>query len=312
MKKGLLLIAAVCCVIMADAAQFNGLKTIQSGGVERQYFLYVPNNLADNSPLIISCHGMDQDYAYQKEQTQWPAMADTASFVVVYPVGVAGTVWAMPYTTGWNINDMTDVNFMLDIVSDVKSNYSIDETRVYMSGFSLGAVFTYYVANKAANSFAAFAPISGYNLMENNTTTSRPVPIVHVHGTADNVMNYSGVGAYVAQWAQAQNCGTVPVNISGEGWTGNRYTNGSCETEVILYSVTGREYVPTNEGFHTSKAIWNFCKQYSTACGKITTSLDQTSNQQSATCNKVIKDGQLFIERDGKTYSVTGQEVRVE
>ena len=117
MKKSFLFIAALCCAVMASAAQYNALKTIQSGGVSRQYFLYVPDNLKPNSPMFISCHGMDQDYQYQKTQMRWlPSSADTASSVVVFPVGVAGTIWGQPYTTGWNINDMTDVNFMLDIM----------------------------------------------------------------------------------------------------------------------------------------------------------------------------------------------------
>lgn len=93
MRKFFLFIAVLWCAVTVSAAQFNGLKSIQSNGKNRQYFLYVPNNLAANSPLIISCHGMNQDYNYQKEQTQWPSMADTASFVVVYSVGIAGSVW---------------------------------------------------------------------------------------------------------------------------------------------------------------------------------------------------------------------------
>ena len=39
--------------------------------------------------------------------------------------------------------------------------------------------------------------------------------------------------------------------------------------------------------------------------------IDQTINhKQQTTNNKLIKDGQLFILRDGKTYSITGQEVK--
>lgn len=309
MRK-LFLFAALCCAIMANAAKFNDLKTIQTGGVERQYFLYVPNNLADNSPLIISCHGMNQDYQYQKEQTQWPLMADTASFVVAYPVGVAGSVWGTDYTTGWNIDDMTDVNFMLDIVSDVKSNYNIDETRVYMSGFSLGAVFTYYVAKKAAGSFAAFAPISGYDLVDKTATSSRPVPIIHVHGDHDDVMSYNHeLEAYIRNWALKDNCNMTPIAGGEGGANSSRYTNGNCETEVILFSVFGRGHIPTNEGFHTSKAIWNFCKQYSTACGKISTSLNQTNQQSTINNQKLIKDGQLFIQRGDELFNASGARI---
>ncbi len=120
MKKIFLLIVAIfISLFSASAAKHNGLKSINTGGKTRQYFLYVPDCLTDNRPLIISCHGMDQDYNYQKQQTQWPSLADTANFVVVYPVGIAGSAWNRSFSTGWDLDGMSDVNFMLDIISDV-------------------------------------------------------------------------------------------------------------------------------------------------------------------------------------------------
>ena len=252
------------------AAEFDGLKSIQTGGVNRQYYLYVPNNITDNRPLIISCHGMNQDYNYQKQQTQWPSLADTANFVVVYPVGIAGSAWGVAFDTGWDIDGMSDVNFMLDIISEMKEEYNIDETRVYFSGFSLGGAFTYYMMNKAADKIAAFGPISGYNLMGANTSTSRPVPICHVHGTADDIMPYGGIKDNMKKYAQAMNCNMTPEEDTGSGYSMVRYKDGDCETEVILYSVNGRGHEPSNNGFHTSNALWSFFRQYSNGCGKYT------------------------------------------
>lgn len=268
MKRTFIFLAAALFSVVAMAAKFNGMKTIQTGGKSRQYFLYVPDCLTDNRPLIISCHGMNCDYAGQKNDTQWPNLADTANFVVVYPVGIAGTAWGQSFQTGWDLDGMTDVNFMLDIISEIKQNYNIDETRVYMSGFSLGGAFTYYMLNKAADKIAAFGPISGYNLMGANTSSSRPVPICEVHGTADNIMSYSGIKDYLKKFAQAMKCNMTPEETTGNGYSKLHYKDGECDTEVILYSVNGRGHEPSNNGFHTSNALWAFFKQYSTACGK--------------------------------------------
>ncbi len=268
MKRTFILLFAALFSVVATAAKFNGLKSIQTGGKSRQYFLYVPDCLTDNRPLIISCHGMNCDYAGQKNDTQWPNLADTANFVVVYPVGIAGTAWGQSFQTGWDLDGMTDVNFMLDIIEEMKQNYNIDETRVYMSGFSLGGAFTYYMLNKAADKIAAFGPISGYNLMGANTSSSRPVPICEVHGTADNIMSYSGIKDYLKKFAQAMKCNMTPEETTGNGYSKLHYKDGECDTEVILYSVNGRGHEPSNNGFHTSNALWAFFKQYSTACGK--------------------------------------------
>ena len=294
MKRTFILLIAALFSVVAMAAKFNGLKSIQTGGKNRQYFLYVPDCLTDNRPLIISCHGMNQDYNYQKQQTQWPNFADTANFVVVYPVGIAGKAWGMGFDTGWDLDGMSDVNFMLDIIEEMKKSYNIDETRVYLSGFSLGGAFTYYMINKAADKIAAFGPISGYNLMGGSTASSRPVPICHVHGTADGTMPYSGIKDNMKKYAQAMKCNMTPVEKTGNGYSEQRYTDGECETEVVLYSVNGRDHEPSNNGFNTSKALWTFFQQYTTGCGKyastgVSLSLSPTIGEAPATVTLTAK-----------------------
>ena len=316
MKRFSLFIAILCCAVTVSAAQYSGLKSITTGGKTRQYYLYVPNALKPNSPMIISCHGMNQDYNYQKTQTQLPSMADTASFVVGYPVGIAGSAWGTSYSTGWDIEGMTDVNFMLDIIDAVKADYDIDKTRVYLSGFSLGGTFVYHAINVAADKFAAFAPVSGYNPFNspepNSTASSRPVPIIHVHGDADNVMYYSGIEGYIKAWAQAEKCNMTPIETSGDGYTCTRYTDGDCETEVVLYAVSGRGHEQTDEGFPTCDAIWQFCRQYNTGCGKISPEGIESPSLQgrSGEASKFIQDGQLFILRGDKLFNAIGTQVK--
>ena len=41
-----------------------------------------------------------------------------------------------------------------------------------------------------------------------------------------------------------------------------------------------------------------------------TTAIDSVTGNPSPVTHKIIKDNQLFIIRDGKTYTVTGQQVR--
>ncbi|MBR6454574.1 MAG: hypothetical protein IKS97_08400, partial [Fibrobacter sp.] len=63
----------------------NDYKKVSVSG--RDVHVYAPSGLADNSPLLLSFHGMDQDPNYQQSNTHWEAVADTAGFVVAYPRG---------------------------------------------------------------------------------------------------------------------------------------------------------------------------------------------------------------------------------
>ena len=173
-------------------------ENITVDGVQRNYIVYAPSNLGSKRPLLISCHGMNQDANYQKNMLKIETVADTAKFVTVFPNGI---------DKGWDISGNRDINFVTALIDAMVSRYDIDPNRVYLSGFSMGGMFTYHAMNRIPNKIAAFAPISGYSLGGTTANASmRPLPIIHTHGTGDDVVTFSGVqGALVPnrpRWSQ--------------------------------------------------------------------------------------------------------------
>ena len=77
-------------------------------------------------------------------------------------------------------------------------NYRIDESRVYLTGLSLGGMGTWgYIYNErnADNKFAAASIIAGQGSTNNNNgckVSERGIAIWAFHGSADNVVRYSG------------------------------------------------------------------------------------------------------------------------
>ena len=128
-------------------------------GTKRNYILYVPSNLGEDRPLLISCHGMNQDAAYQRNMLQIESVADTAKFVTVFPNGI---------DKSWDISGDRDLRFMQALIDEMVKKYAIDPDRVYLSGFSMGGMFTYHAMNRMADKIAAFAPISGYPMWGGN------------------------------------------------------------------------------------------------------------------------------------------------
>ena len=150
MKKQLLMtVLMAICLLRPATAQ----ETIKVGGTQRAYKIYVPKDLGAKRPLLISCHGMNQDAAYQMGMLEIQSVADTAKFVTVFPEGI---------DKSWDISGNRDINFMLALIDEMVELYDIDPGRVYLSGFSMGGMFTYHAMNKIADRIAAFAPISGY------------------------------------------------------------------------------------------------------------------------------------------------------
>ena len=233
----------------------NDYKKMSVSG--REIHVYAPSGLKDNSPLLISCHGMDQDPNYQQSNTHWEAVADTAGFVVVYPRGGTGM-------STWDISGDKDTKWMTEIIAQMEKDYKINTKRVYLSGFSMGGMFTYHSMSKIADKIAAFAPTSGTNVM-GASKAQRPVPIIHPHGTNDDVLQYSQVEGFLKNYrdqfhcpSQAEEQKNYP-NAENNGAT--MYTWGPCDKGVYIkhLKLPGRGHSPSKADVSD---IWNFVKQW--------------------------------------------------
>lgn len=241
----------------------------------RDIHVYAPSNLAPKSPLLISCHGMDQDPNYQQSNTHWEAVADTAGFVVVYPRGGTGM-------STWDISGDKDTKWVVQIIEQMVKEYDIDQKRVYLSGFSMGGMFTYHAMSKIADKIAAFAPTSGTNVM-GASRAMRPVPIIHPHGTSDDVLNYSQVEGFIKNYRDQFHCPSqaeVQNNYPNSENRATMYTWGPCDEGVYIkhLKLEGRGHSPSKADVSD---IWNFVKQYSLDGASITPSIEVPTNRDS-------------------------------
>ena len=232
----------------------NDYKKVSVSG--RDVYVYAPSGIADNSPLLMSFHGMDQDPNYQQSNTHWEAVADTAGFVVAYPKGATG------YST-WDISGDQDTKWITQIIDQLANDYKIDKKRVYMSGFSMGGMLSYHAMGKIADKIAAFAPCSGY-LMMGAGTAQRPVPIFHTHGTSDNVVGYDGLENNLKNYRDQFKCPSQAEVESNHPNSENRatlYTWGPCENGIYVkhLKLEGRQHSPSKADVSD---IWNFVKQW--------------------------------------------------
>ena len=232
-------------------------ENITVDNIQRNYIVYAPKNLGTGRPLLISCHGMNQDAGYQKDMLKIEAIADTAKFVTVFPNGI---------DRGWDIGGDRDLRFMQALIDEMVAKYDIDRNRVYISGFSMGGMFTYHAMNRMADTFAAFAPISGYPMGGGNYTSSRPVPIIHTHGTTDDVVNFGGVSGTMAGWVNRNGCptkATVVKPYRANHITKHTWGPGENGVEVVLLELANKGHWISNDIVFTGEEIWNFCKRYS-------------------------------------------------
>lgn len=85
-----------------------------------------------------------------------------------------------------------DVNFINQVISKIKTNYTVDNSKVYMFGFSMGGAMAYKYAFSSNPQITAMAIGSGFIGNEVNTSGDFPISTCHFHSTNDEVVEYNG------------------------------------------------------------------------------------------------------------------------
>jgi len=254
----LLLLVAGLLPMKADNITVNGTN--------RSYNVYAPKDLGEGRPLLIFCHGYNQDAnwmqnnEFKNDKVSMEAVCDTAKFVVVFPNGI---------DKAWDTSGDRDINFIKAIIDKMATQHKIDRNRVYLGGFSMGGMLTYHAMNKISDLIAAFCPVSGYPMGgATANANARPIPILHIHGTADDVCAFSGAQPALNVWINHNSCPTTAkVTNNYNGFSGAKlhvWGPGNDGVEVQLLELPNKgHWICKEPQVYTGKEIWNFCKRFS-------------------------------------------------
>lgn len=119
------------------------------------YSVHIPDGLTVKDvkglPLVISLHGRGEPTWVFAEKNGWDKLADeTKEFIVVFPDSKYNI---------WQIE--RDYDAIESILNQVSKTYEYDPERVYLTGFSNGALYTCQQASTHPWLFAAASPWNG-------------------------------------------------------------------------------------------------------------------------------------------------------
>ena len=167
--------------------------------MNRDYLVYVPEAYDGSEawPLVLNLHPITFNAGAQIELSQMNPVADTAHFLVAYPNGTA--LSPDPNVRFWNpfLNPALpdDLSFLDHLIDTLVENFNVDENRVYMTGGDEGAIMTYTYACRRPEKIAAIATVSLVlpdSFVVSGCVPERPIPLLHMHGTADPIAPFEG------------------------------------------------------------------------------------------------------------------------
>ncbi len=230
-------------------------RTLDVGGSARTALVLAPteNGPGERLPAVVALHGMGVSARAMSNVADWRGAVANDRFVAVFPQGVDNSWNLGPCCPPASLRGVDDVAFLDAVVAELRARPDIDEDRLYLTGFSNGALMVYDYTCERSEVFAAVAPMAGSNVT--GCSPTQPVSLLHQHGDVDLVVPYGGgvalgslvssapfppVESSVAAWAAADGCSAEPT-VTSEGPV-RRSTWDDCAegTEVELVRVTGK------------------------------------------------------------------------
>lgn len=246
----LLITSILSCTTNLNIEQTDTLNTylFKQDDVERSFILHLPSdyNELKKYSLCFIFHGGsgNANLMVDKHYTQ---KAENLDFIMVYPNGIDGK-WDFKGKKEGLLNDIEFISTLLDYL---KSEYSIDKNRVYVSGVSMGGVMAYSLAAKIPEKISAITAVSSTGIGLNTTTKLKPVSVLHLHAKNDLVIPYkkAGYGALysVNKWREIND--TVEeseVFLNKNGIYGEKWKSKSTgeNTTLISYETGGHGALP--------------------------------------------------------------------
>ena len=210
--------------------------TITVKDLQRDYIVYVPGSYTRSKkwPVVVMFHGGGGTGESANMDTNWDEKAENEGFLAVFPQGTRedpskpNNFLTNPQT--WNSGPLSvgisavqrnvpDTEFVVAMLAELKKDFSVDENRIYATGFSNGAAMTFRLARELSLSFAAVSPSSGADYMA-DTDPIGPVPLLYITGMADPLNPMDGGPVYIGDIligvkAPTQEMVDTWVNING-------------------------------------------------------------------------------------------------
>ena len=250
--------------------------TLTVGELERNYWLHTPPGLEANIPVpvVFAFHELG-GVASMFKIKGLAELADQHGFLIVKPSGYGfgnAQSWYAVFCCGVAVyKNMDDIAFVQAILEDLQTRFKLDPQRIYATGHSNGAMFTYRLVCEMSETFAAIAPIAGMPATP-YCQPAQPVSIMHVHGLKDISIPFDGKGSpqdqfyipsisqYLAEFAKLYQCDSNPsVETLENGITHTVYTACKDESSVSLYTIAGLSHAqPEPYQFNAAEAMWDF------------------------------------------------------
>lgn len=261
-------------------------RGIIADGITDVWFTYVPESYDPSTPtpLVVSLHGGLMTGWAQAVYSSWTCVADREGFIVVFPNAHDRRFWAIeiaperiPAITAPNpegmylnvpparIEDNHDMRLIAGLIEKTAQDYSIDRSRVFLQGMSMGeamaAQFARYSGDMLAGLAGSGSPTDPALLFDDAgglLNRAGPVPVWQSRLDLDIGANHFSadipavVSANLDYWRKVDGVDSLPA-IAVRGVDNFAFYSGA-HADVVLRDVANRDHGQT---FDDAELVWD-------------------------------------------------------
>jgi len=304
-----LLLLLSSCATSFEERVIKGGQTVEMAvestinGLRRDALVHIPSGYNEKSryPLIVVIHGAFSTAEKMERETGFSELADSEKFIALYPNGIG----LMGFLQHWNgghccgkaaADDIDDVAFLQECIDKAADVLSIDQSRIYLTGFSNGGMLTYKFAAERSQVPAALAvlgaSVGGRVKPEDDfwlpAQPENPLPLMIVHGLADETVparggrsiSKGGTREYLSLeettlfWLRANGCQDEHIENSYYSGQVNVKNWQKCmgKSSIQVHTISGwghswpGKYHTSGsdqlKNYNISRIIWEFFEKY--------------------------------------------------
>jgi polyhydroxybutyrate depolymerase len=174
-----------------SGAKPPALNAINIAGVNRSFYLYVPDSARLPAPTVFVFHGGGgKADGVDVSVGGMARLADAKGFVLVIPDGIE-----KHWNDGRKIKGQIqadDVAFIKEVIEHLVSDKQSDPARIYACGISNGGFFSQYVAQQLKGKIAAVASVAASVTDYMAGLEAECEPTMFVLGTRDPLVPFNG------------------------------------------------------------------------------------------------------------------------
>ena len=144
-----------------------------------------PSKKEQKYPLILFLHGRGESNGPLSIVKKWgpPKLAESEKglpYILISP--------QCPKSSWWSNDDQQEI--LIKLLAQVRKQFPINDSRIYLTGLSMGGFGSWELASRLPDTFAAVVPICGGGNPK-NAAKLVDIPIWNWHGDADTVVPIS-------------------------------------------------------------------------------------------------------------------------